>query len=133
MDNNELYEYVKDLKNDIKDVKTDVKDVKNDVKDVMTQVEDVYSEVIKINERLTNAETDIYIIKEQAKLRTLDCSKKINDLTPIAPLMRHLNWLVKNPKLTVFGLIFLVVVIQTIVLEAIQEGWLFEIFNFISP
>lgn len=133
MDNQELYDYVKDLKNDIKDVKTDVKDVKNDVKDVKTQVEDVYDEVIKINKRLKDAETDIYVIKEETRLRTTECNRRINNLTPIAPLMKHLNIFIKRPKLVMFGLIFLVVVIQTLVLEAIQEGWIATLFNFIKP
>lgn len=129
MDNNELYEYVKDLKDDIRDVKADVKDVKNDVKDVKAQVDEVYDEVIKINYRLKETEGRVHLMKEETILRKTECGRRMDSLTPNAPLLRYLNSFAKNPKFTLLAIIAFIVVVQTIILHAIDNNWFMKIID----
>lgn len=131
MDNNELYEYVKELKTDIRDVKNDVRDVKSDVKNVKEQVEEVYEEVIKINGRLDSAEREIKFTKEETTLRRTECAKRMDSLTPNVPLLKYLNLLSKKPKLAMLIIIGFIVTVQTVVLHAIQNGWIKKLIDLI--
>lgn len=125
MDFQELYDYVKELKTDIKDVKSDIKDVKHDVRGV-------YEEVKKVNGRLRKAESDIIKLSIDSDYNERRVKDQIEEIIPSVNLVKHLNFISKKPKLSLFIFVSFIVVVQTIVLEAVANDWLHELFKFLS-
>lgn len=126
MDYFELYEYVKGLKDDIKDVKADVKDVKVDIRNT-------FDEVKKINGRLRKVEGEIIRIDGVVEARGITCAKKLDDLTPSIPIMKQINVFFEKPKLFLLLFVMFIVIVQTVVFEAVQNNWIGELLKFIKP
>jgi len=126
MDYQELYDYVKELKGDIKDVKEDVKDVKLDIKNT-------FDEVKKINGRLRKAEGDVIRIDGIIESRGITCAKKLEELMPSIPVMKHITAFSKRPKIFLLLFVGFIIGIQTLVLEAVQNNWIGELFKFLKP
>lgn len=119
MTNKELYDYVKELKLDIKEVKSDTKGT--------------YEEVKKINGRLRKVEGDIIRVDGVVEARGITCAKKLEDLVPSIPLMRHLNAFSKSPKIFLLLFIGFIIGVQTLILEAVQNNWLSQLLMFLKP
>lgn len=133
MDYEELYTYVKELKDDIKDVKNDIKDVKDDVKDLKEDIKNTYEEVKKTNGRLRKAEGDIIHVQGVLDSREITCGQQLRTLTPVIPTMKFLNWVSNNPKLFLLGFIAVILGLQVLVQEAVQNQWIGQLLNFVKP
>ena len=98
---------------------------------LIKKIDEVHADVVetrdqakKTNGRVTELEK-VHIKDEAEKnARVTACGLKFSELTPTSPTIKLLNYLTNKPLRSLGIFIGLMIIIQTIILEAIERNWL---------
>lgn len=102
------------------------------------KIEEVHTDVVETrdqarvtNGRVTKAEKDIIVLQSDLKSVCKEYTNKFNNLDPTLSTVKFLNYITKKPKFSIALFITVIVIIQTLVLEANDNNWLKSLIDLI--
>lgn len=125
---------------DIKDLQPIIDLMNQQEERLVKKIDEVHDDVLETkkqatltNGRLRTAEKDIIEIRSDLKIRQATCFARLEGLTPSIPTIKAINYISKRPRLLLFAFIAGIIVIQGLVMEALNNNWIGHLLNFIKP
>ena len=102
------------------------------INDVHSDVKDTNEKVTKINGRLRGVEIKVAERDMFCQLRGIVVDEKLEQYKPTIKVTRFLHLITKNPKITLLIFLGVIATIQTVVVSAVEKGWLIKIIQLIK-
>lgn len=114
------------LSKKISEVHDDVKETRDQAKQTNGRIQQAEKDIIKLQGAIEGR-------KEFCAENQIRLNKKFDEIVGSGVIIKHLSTFSKSPKLFLFGFVGFVVVVQIIVLEAVEKNWVAQLLDYIKP